>query len=141
MEMWYMLVLAGALCGVFSAMFGVGSGIIMVPLLVLWFDFSQKSAQGMSLAVMVPMALMGAIRYKMTPAVSMDMKMVLLIAIGGVLGAWLGVYLVNKCPGLLLRRVFAVIMIVTAVKMFFTPAAGADKARKVPSVVESAPGS
>lgn len=141
MEMWYMLVLAGALCGVFSAMFGVGSGIIMVPLLVLWFQFSQKSAQGMSLAVMVPMALMGAIRYKMTPAVSMDMKMVLLIAIGGVLGAWLGVYLVNKCPGLLLRRVFAVIMIVTAVKMFFAPADGADKSQKSPSVAESAPGS
>ncbi|MBP6074534.1 MAG: TSUP family transporter, partial [Flavobacterium sp.] len=49
------LLLVGLLAGILSGLVGIGGGIIMVPLLVLWLGFSQHQAQGTSLAVlMVP---------------------------------------------------------------------------------------
>jgi uncharacterized membrane protein YfcA len=62
--LWKYIVL-GLVSGVFSSTFGVGSGILMIPALVMMFEFTQKSAQGICLAVMAPMALVGAIRYKL----------------------------------------------------------------------------
>jgi uncharacterized protein len=53
---------AGLAMGVLSALFGVGGGIILVPVLVELFDYGQQLANGTSLAVMVPIALLGAIR-------------------------------------------------------------------------------
>ena len=53
--------------GVLGALFGVGGGVIMVPTLVLIAGISQKEAQGISLAVIVPMALMSFFRYYNTP--------------------------------------------------------------------------
>ena len=137
MEQWHMLIPVGLACGIFSAMFGVGSGIIMVPAMVLLLGSSQKSAQGISLAVMVPMALVGAIRYKMNPEVRMDMTGIALLAAGGAIGALLGAYFVEKVPGLVLRRVFAAIMMVVAVKMFLTTSDGGQGAAKEASAAQT----
>ena len=121
MESIWIYLLIGLGCGIFSALFGVGSGIIMVPALGLVAGMAQKPAQGMALAIMVPMALAGAIRYKMDPANVIDMKLVGILAAAGVVGAVLGYWVVTKISGETIRKVFAVIMIITAVKMFFTP--------------------
>jgi hypothetical protein len=127
MELWYVFILVGLVCGVFSALFGVGAGIIMIPVLSLAFHYPQKSAQGMSLAVMAPMALMGAIRYKMNSDIDINMLQVVLLAIGGVAGAWLGVHIVERVPGAMLRRMFAVILVVAAVQMFRSAARAEGK--------------
>ncbi len=63
----FVFVLLGICAGVLSGALGVGSGILLIPTLVLFCSFEQKSAQGMSLAVMVPMALVGALRYWKNP--------------------------------------------------------------------------
>lgn len=121
MEGWYLYILVGLACGIFSATFGVGSGIILVPTLVLIFALPQKSAQGVCLAVMVPMALAGAIRYKMNPDIRVDMWIVGLLAVGGVVGAVIGASIAGRVSGLMLRRMFAIIMIIAAVRMLMTP--------------------
>ena len=64
---WWVFILLGVCAGVLSGALGLGSGTILVPTLVLLFGFMQKSAQGMALAVMVPMALLGAFRYWKNP--------------------------------------------------------------------------
>ncbi|NLF38475.1 sulfite exporter TauE/SafE family protein [bacterium] len=135
--LWY--VLAGLSSGTLGAMLGVGGGIIMVPLLGLAFGFSQKSAQGMSLAVMVPMALVGAIRYKISGKIEMDMVAIAFLACGSIAGAFLGSHIVTIVSGSVLRKIFAVVMMIVAVKMYF----GSDKPkapREQPAeVVVSAP--
>lgn len=55
-------VIAGLAMGVLSALFGVGGGILLIPILVAFFDYGQHLAAGTSLAVMVPIALVGALR-------------------------------------------------------------------------------
>ncbi len=66
---WWVLLALGFVGGIFSGTFGVGSGIIFIPALVLILSLPQHSAQGTALAVMVPMALLGAFRYWKDPTI------------------------------------------------------------------------
>ena len=57
------LVLIGLVAGFFSALFGVGGGIVMVPLLILVARFSERPAMATSLASIGVIALVGTISY------------------------------------------------------------------------------
>ncbi len=117
MEMWVWYIIGGIIAGILSSMFGVGAGILLVPLLSLAFGFGQKSAQGMALAVMVPMALAGAIRYHLNPDVPLNLSAVAIIAMGGVLGAIIGSHLVFGIPNIILKRMFACFIIVVGINI------------------------
>ena len=114
---WWLFVLVGVVSGMVSATFGVGSGIILVPTLVMAFSLPQKSAQGVCLAVMVPMALVGSLRYIRNPDIDVNLALVLVLAIGAVIGAVIGSSIAGWVSGLTLRRLFAIIMIVAAVRL------------------------
>src|SRR3954469_2410743 len=51
----------GTAAGVFSGLFGVGGGTVIVPLLILWFGFGERLATGTSLAAIIFIGLLGAI--------------------------------------------------------------------------------
>ena len=138
MDVWYAIVIMGVICGIFSALFGVGGGILMVPAMILGLGLTQKSAQGMSLAIMIPIALVGAIRYKLNPQVDFDFRFVMYMAIGGIVGALLGSHWVTHISGATLKRAFSILMILIAVHMFLT--AGREDRRKtaIPGI-EKAP--
>ena len=119
MELWIPYILAGILAGMISAMFGIGAGVIVVPILALGFGFAQKSSQGMALFVMLPMALVGGIRYYINPAISINFPVVGLMAVGGVLGALIGSKIVFSIPELLLKRMFAILLVFVGIHMFF----------------------
>jgi uncharacterized membrane protein YfcA len=57
------LALVGAVGGVTSGLLGVGGGILIVPLLVLWAGYSQRDAHAWSLGAIVPIAIAGLITY------------------------------------------------------------------------------
>jgi uncharacterized membrane protein YfcA len=57
------LVVIGLVAGLFSAIFGVGGGILIVPLLVLWLHWDERRAMGTSLAAIGVIALAGTIAY------------------------------------------------------------------------------
>lgn len=115
---WWLFILLGICAGVISGTLGLGSGTIIVPSLVLLCGFMQKSAQGTALAVMVPMALVGAIRYWKNPEIEMNAVIIALIILGAVAGALAGTELVSKLPSNVLRKVFAIFLVIVAVKMF-----------------------
>ena len=117
MDAWLSFVVLGLVCGVFSAAFGVGSGIILVPALVLLFHFPQKSAQGICLAVIVPMALAGAFQYWRNPQIEVDLTVAAWLAVGAVAGALIGAAVAGALSGPMLRRLFAVVLMIAAVRM------------------------
>ena len=116
---WWVFILLGVCAGVLSGALGLGSGTILVPILVLFCGFMQKSAQGMALAVMVPMALLGAFRYWKNPQIDMNLVVVALIICGALVGVLAGTELASRLPGHILRKAFAVFLIIIAVKMLF----------------------
>ena len=117
MDQWVLYILAGIAAGVISSMFGVGGGILMVPLLVLGFSFGQKSAQGMALFIMLPMALTGALRYYLNPDIPINLWVCGLVALGGIAGAMIGTHLVFNIPEAMLKRIFAIFIIFVGIQM------------------------
>ena len=114
---YFLLAVIGILGGIVSGLFGVGGGLIFVPLLVLWRSFNPHVAIATSLAVVVPTALIGVLRH--VQANSIDWRTVAIMALFSAAGAWLGASISVGLDTLLLRRLFAVFLLFLAFKMFF----------------------
>lgn len=108
----------GILGGTLSGMLGIGGAIIIIPALVYFFEFTQKTAQGTTLLLMIPpIGIFAALEY--WKAGNVNLKAAVIIALFFIAGAWLGSKLALKIDPVLLRRVFAVFLIFVAVRMFF----------------------
>ena len=88
---WLRLGAIGTAAGLFSGLFGVGGGSIIVPLLILWLGFGTKEATGTSLAAVVVIAAIAAIVQGAYGNVNVGRAMLIGIpAVGGVVaGTWL----------------------------------------------------
>ncbi|MEO7587374.1 MAG: sulfite exporter TauE/SafE family protein [Arachnia sp.] len=107
--------LTGLAMGVLSALLGVGGGVILVPAFMLIFGLSQHEAQGTSLAVMVPVSLMGAWRNARHGYT--DWRAGAWLGAGGVAGAPIGAALALVLPPEWMSRVFAVFLVFSAVQL------------------------
>ncbi len=119
METLIYLILIGLAAGFLGGMVGIGGGVIIVPALVLLFGLSQHNAQGISLAMMLfPVGLFGVLNYYKKGYV--DFKYAGLIAIGFLIGSYLGSKFSLTLPQELVKKIFAVVMILLALKMLFS---------------------
>lgn len=134
---WGAFLLIGLAGGVICGMLGVGGGSVMVPALVLFAGFSQKSAQGTALAVIVPMALVAFIHYRLNPTIAMDSRIIGLLIATGVVGALIGSGIAARVPGPILKKIFAIFLIVAAFKMLFGSDGTARSAVPVDGNVEN----
>ena len=116
---WLGIGLIGLAGGFVSSLFGVGGGVIFVPLLVLVLNMNLHLAIGTSLAAIVPTALVGAFRH--FSGGSVDFRAALLLAIFAMVGAWLGAGLSLRMEVVLLRKIFALFLFVVALRLFFQP--------------------
>lgn len=107
------LTIIGLTAGAFSAMFGVGGGTVMVPLLVLWRGFNEKKATGTSLLAIVIIAAYAVISYGIFGSV--DVEKGLLIGIPAVAGVLFGTWIQQRIPDRVLSGMFAVLMLVVIV--------------------------
>jgi len=106
-------------------MFGVGGGIIMVPLLVWLIGLDQRHASATSLIAIIPSAVAGAIQYAV--AGHLDIVVGLLIAAGGIAGSLVGTRLLKTLPLGWLRWLFIALLLVTAIRLLFeVPSRGSD---------------
>ncbi|CAN5361699.1 sulfite exporter TauE/SafE family protein [soil metagenome] len=116
------LVAIGLLGGFLSGTFGIGGGILMVPLLVLLAKVDQRRASALSLAAVLPAAIVGSITYGVEGHV--DLLGAALIAAGGIVGALVGTRLLRSVPLGWLRWMFVVLLLLVAVRMLIeVPAA------------------
>lgn len=114
------LVAIGILAGILSGFMGVGGGVVMIPLMILFLGYDQHQAQGMSLAVLaVPVTFIAAYTYHKSGH-TLDWKYALIIALCFVVGGYLGSKLAVHVNQSLLRKVFAGILLLVAVKLFFS---------------------
>ena len=112
-------VLIGLLVGAFSGIVGIGGGILMVPALVYFFHMSQHRAQGTSLAAMLaPVGILAFLEYHRRG--NADLKTGLLLAAGFTIGAYFGGVGAQHIPELILRRIFAITLILVGLRMLFS---------------------
>jgi uncharacterized protein len=119
------LILIGIGAGVLSGMVGIGGGIIIVPSLVYFLGFSQKMAQGTSLGILLlPIGILAVLQFY--KAGYIDMKTVWIVAIGFLAGSYFGSKIALSLPQETVKRIFAIFLILIAVKMLFI-----DRPKKV----------
>ncbi len=109
------LMVIGTLAGLFSGLFGVGGGSVIVPLLILWLAYDERSATATSLAAIVFIAAFGAAVQGLYGNVNvLDAALIGLPAVGGVvIGTWLQQRLSTRWISLL----FAAVLVASAVEL------------------------
>jgi len=110
------LIIIGLLAGLLSGLVGVGGGILMIPLLIIFLGLTQHEAQGTALfAMLPPIGILAAINYYKEGFVKWEYAIV--IAFTFVIGGYLGSKLSLSLPPQMVRRIFGVIMLLGAIKL------------------------
>lgn len=111
-----LLVLIGLAAGILSGLVGVGGGIIVVPALVFFLGFTQQQAQGTSLGLLLlPVGILAVMNYYKQGHI--DIRVVGIMAAAFILGGWLGSKWALALPEVTVKRIFAVILFYSAIKM------------------------
>ncbi len=115
---WRLLVV-GAAGGAFSALFGVGGGVVMVPLLILLCGYGSRAATATSLAAIAVIALMGVGTHGVLGNV--DWLAALLVGIPALLGVTIGVRVRTRISAVAISRALAVLLVAAAVLLVVAP--------------------
>lgn len=112
-------ILIGLGAGVLSGIFGIGGGIVIVPMLMLLAKLEPLRATGTSLgALLLPVGILGAWTYWRNG--NLDVRASLFVALGLFFGVWAGAHLAQALPAQVLKRMFAVLLVVVAGRLWMT---------------------
>lgn len=116
------LIIIGLSAGILSGLVGVGGGIIMVPLFVLFLGLTQHNAQGLSLAVMLPPVTFLAVYNYHTAGTggNIDWRIAIMVSILFIIGGFIGSKIALQIDQRMLRKIFGVFMLFVAVRLIFT---------------------
>lgn len=110
--------IVGLAAGALSGLIGIGGGMIVIPILVFLFGFSQLQAQGTTLALMVPpIGILAALTYYRQGYV--DLKVAALICAGFFIGSLFGAKLAVSFSNIILQRLFGAFLFLVSLKMIF----------------------
>jgi uncharacterized membrane protein YfcA len=116
MEIFLYLLIIGLAAGFMGGLVGIGGGVIIVPALVMILGMTQHQAQGTSLMmILFPVGILGVINYYKQGHV--DIKYAGLLAVGFFVGSYLGSKYSLSLPQLTIKRIFAVVMMLLALKI------------------------
>ena len=101
----FLLILFGVIGGIFGGM-GMGGGTMLIPLLTIFLNFSQKVSQGFNIFSFLVMAVFALIIHIKNGLV--DIKSVIPIVLSGILFSLGGAYLANLVKGNVLKIIFGV---------------------------------
>ncbi|RYG31397.1 MAG: sulfite exporter TauE/SafE family protein, partial [Chitinophagaceae bacterium] len=112
------LLLIGLAAGILGGLVGVGGGIIIVPALIYFLGMSQFQAQGTSLAlILLPVGILAVMQYYKHGQI--DFRYVGLLAVGFVVGGYVGSKISLSLPEETVKKIFASLMLILAIKMLF----------------------
>lgn len=110
--------MVGIIGGLLAGFFGVGGGIVMVPLLLWWARLDQRQAQATSLLAIAPAALVGTASYAIGGV--FPLLPALAVTLGAIVGAQIGAMLLRRLSLVWLRWSFVLFVASMAVTTFFT---------------------
>ena len=109
------LAAVGTAAGAFSGLFGVGGGVVMVPLLILWFGYGEREATGTSLAAIAVIAAVATAAHGAYGNV--DVPKGLLVGLPAVGGVVAGTALQQRLSGKAVSLLFAAVLVAVAIKL------------------------
>ncbi len=113
------LIVIGTITGVMAGMLGIGGAIIMIPALVFLLGISQQTAQGTSLAVMLPpVGIIAAYNYY--KAGHVNIRFAIVLALFFLVGSYFGSKLALNIPQEALKKIFGILLLLVAAKMLLS---------------------
>jgi uncharacterized membrane protein YfcA len=109
------LAIIGTAAGLFSGLFGVGGGTVIVPLLVVWFGYREHVATGTSLAAIAVIALFAVAAH--AGYGNVDLAKGLLVGIPAVGGVLVGTSLQQRVSGRAISLMFSVLLVAVAIDL------------------------
>ncbi len=110
-----LLVLVGAAIGILAGLFGVGGGVVLVPVLVVLWSMAPVVAKGTSLAVVVPTAIVGTLRNRANR--NADLRLAAIVGVAGIVSAVAGSEVAHSIDDRLSNLLFAVLLVVVSLKL------------------------
>jgi uncharacterized membrane protein YfcA len=112
------IAIIGLAAGLLGGLLGLGGAIIMIPAMVMFLGYSQQTAQGTALMMMVlPVGALAAYQYYQNGYV--EIKVALIMAVFFFVGGYFGARFATHIPQELLKKLFAVMLLILALKMLF----------------------
>ena len=106
----------GTLAGAFSGLFGVGGGIVIVPMLIALFGYGERLATGTSLAAIILIALLAVALHGGFYG-KVDLETGLILAVPAIIGVVFGTALQQRIPERAVSLIFSVILVGVAIEM------------------------
>ncbi len=110
------LAIIGTLAGIFSGLFGVGGGTVIVPLLIFWFGYGERLATGTSLAAIIGIGLLGALAQGGIYG-NVDVDTALLLSIPAIGGVIAGTAIQQRISQRTVSLLFAALLLVIAIEL------------------------
>jgi len=115
----YFFVIVGLFAGVLSGMFGIGGGLVIVPVLMAFLKFDTKKAVGTSLgALLLPVTLPGVFMY--FNAGELNIPYAATVAAGLVLGAFIGAKITISLPSISVKRIYSIFLLIMGLNFIYT---------------------
>jgi uncharacterized membrane protein YfcA len=112
------LLLIGLAAGIASGFLGIGGGILVIPALVLFLNYSQKTAQGTSLGLLLPpIGLLAVLNYYKAGYVNLKAAGIMIITF--LIGSYFSSKFAVNLPENIVKKVFGVFLLFYALKLFF----------------------
>ncbi len=135
------LLMVGLVAGMLGGIVGVGGGIIIVPALVYFLGFSQHTAQGTSLGlIMLPVGILGFLQYYYScqkAGTPISFNVIGILAIAFVVGSYFGSKIALSVPQDILKKCFAILLVIVAVKMLFFDKGNTTLKKDMPTVAKN----
>jgi uncharacterized membrane protein YfcA len=115
-----LLIAIGIMIGIFSGLLGIGGAIILIPILVYGFGYTQVQATGTSLvALLLPVGALGVWQYYKSGLIqNQNIKVGLIVAVGMFAGTFIGARILPLIPADVLKKAFAIFLVLVAIKMW-----------------------
>lgn len=113
------LIIIGLLAGVLGALFGIGGGIIIIPMLTIFYGMSAADAAAVSLIGIVATSVGGTLYYMENKVT--NIRLGLLLEISTIIGSMIGVFLALALESWIIMLVFSAVLTLTAIKMLLNP--------------------
>lgn len=114
---WFKVLLVGFIAGVINGLFGAGGGTIIVPALNFVFGVPQHKAHATAISIILPFAMISSFIYYKHGFTAIDVTYK--VALGGIIGSYIGSKALNRFSDNYLRKIFGVFMILAALRMVF----------------------
>ncbi len=107
----------GMVTGIVNGLFGSGGGSVAVPAMTLLLGAEEHKAHASAIAIILPLTVVSAFFYISNGFI--DWNITWKVILGGMIGGYIGAGLLKKCPANVLRKIFALFMIIAALRMIF----------------------